>query len=262
MESQKQSIEEPTNVIPLQTREVHTQTRRGEYNAVQRVTRALVREARRERLSYDQLRRVFANCRDVLDLKLPKERTKLKTLRIPTTEELRRFLGIQPPEHRLIFSFMLGTGLRVFEVCQARVGDLDLQQNTLFVRDGKGGKSRVVTYSNRLKRELEIWIAGKDQTYIFESARNTKWSKRAIQSFAERYSKESGVKINCHLLRHTFCSRLASGTANAPGLSEAARATLMGHSKSSTSVLQARYTSVALEGIKPQAIAVLDDFEN
>lgn len=261
MESQKQTDEEPTNVVPLQSPKLHTHSRHGEYNAVQRVARSLIREARRERLSYDQLRRVFAACRDALDLKLPKERTKLKTLRIPTTDQIRRFFEVQPPEHRLIFSFMLGTGLRVFEVCHARIEDLDLAQNTLFVRDGKGGKSRVVTYSNRLKRELEIWTAGKDQTYIFESARNTKWSKRAIQAFAERYSEKSGVKINCHLLRHTFCSRLASGTVNAPGLSEAARATLMGHSKSSTSVLQARYTSVALEGIKPQAIAVLDDFD-
>lgn len=259
MSSENQINENRAEVIDLKSHKLHTQDSTLQ-SPVQRLARIVTKEARRNRMNYDQLRRVFVLCRKALDLAPPKE--KLGTIRIPTTDEMKRFLAAQPPEHRLIFSFLIGSGLRVFEACNALVEDLDLSQNTLFIRNGKGGKSRVVTFGNRLKRELEIWLAGKNQKYIFESSRNTKWSKRSIQALAERYSAKSGVKVRCHDLRHAYCSRLASGTPNAPGLSEASRATLMGHSKASTSVLQARYTTISLEGIKSQAIAVLDDFEN
>lgn len=60
--------------------------------------------------------------------------------------------------HRLIVEVMYGSGLRVSEALGIRVQDLDFANNSLTIRNGKGGKDRVTLLSEKLRPEIEAQI--------------------------------------------------------------------------------------------------------
>lgn len=62
-------------------------------------------------------------------------------------------------EHLLLARLLYGTGLRITEALQLRIKDLDFSQQAIFVREGKGGKDRVVMLPNTLVADLRMQLA-------------------------------------------------------------------------------------------------------
>ena len=114
----------------------------------------------------------------------------------------------------IILELALGTGLRVSEIANLKVDDLNLKkgQNSLIVRHGKGDKLRSVKFSSRLKDILEDWLdyRDKDSPYLFYSERQEKMTTSAIQRVFKKYAKKAGLKetFSIHSLRHTYATRL------------------------------------------------------
>lgn len=252
--NQLEITESTDNVIHLKSA-VCTPQHPWTQSVITRLSKQLAREARKHKLNYDQLKRIFLNVRKECGVEVP--RVKNKMLELPTDANLQKwFDSITDPIHKLIFQTLVQTGLRVNELVNLEVKNIDLTNNQALVKEGKGGKDRMVVIGNRLRTQLEIYLAAKKNRYLFETIRNTKFSKRRIQMLAEAYSSKSCVHIHCHLLRHIYITRLAY-----KNLNEDQRGVLAGHAKSSRSELQARYTHVSLSGIKDQAIAAIDSYD-
>jgi integrase len=66
-----------------------------------------------------------------------------------TQDEVSAVLAHLAGVHRLLARLLYGTGMRITEALQLRVKDLDFGQRAVFVREGKGGKDRVVMRSIR-----------------------------------------------------------------------------------------------------------------
>lgn len=227
--------------------------RAGAYSSIQRLIKVIVREVNHHKLSYDQLKRIFKEVRDKTGVEAPKKKESL--LELPTDEQLHTFFNsINDPIHKLIFRFLLGTGLRVSELCNLEVSRIDFANNQFFVKEGKGGKDRVGLMSDHLKQDAQLYLAGKRNKYLFETIRATKFSPRRIQQLADCYSLKSGVHIYPHLMRHLYATKLAQA-----GLSEDQRKVLCGHSKNSDA--QQIYTHLSLSGIKEDAIKVINEFK-
>lgn len=125
----------------------------------------------------------------------------------------------------LIIDLALSTGLRVQEITDLRCGDILLtdERASLIVRNGKGGKRRVVRFNGELKSHLKEYfdwkLANKERINsedpLLESSNTGKaLSKRAVQRSFERCSRKAGINRHCfHHLRHTYASHLykASG---------------------------------------------------
>jgi integron integrase len=86
-----------------------------------------------------------------------------KPKRLPvvlTQQEVAHLLSHLIDVHWLIGCLMYGSGLRLMEGVRLRVKDIDFSHRAVFVRDGKGGKDRVVTLADELleplARHLEI----------------------------------------------------------------------------------------------------------
>ena len=100
----------------------------------------------------------------VLQIELPKVeflRAK-RPERLPVVlsiDEVRAVLGGMAGTHRLPAELMSGSGLRVLECCRLRVKDLDFGRHQVVVRDGKGGKDRVVPLPRRLQAKLRDRVA-------------------------------------------------------------------------------------------------------
>jgi len=78
--------------------------------------------------------------------------------RLPTVlspSEIKTLLGFMSGRPRLMASLMYGTGMRLMECVRLRVKDIDFGYRQITVRQGKGGKDRVVPLPERLTDELQ-----------------------------------------------------------------------------------------------------------
>lgn len=219
---------------------------------LQEIVRSLAREVNRHKLDYHQLKYIFKAVRAKCAVEVPRAQQAL--LELPTNEELNSFFKtIKNPIHSLLFETLLNTGLRVAELCVLEVRRIDFEKNTVLVIDGKGGKDRTTVFGNKLKGKLLIYLQGKNNRYLFESERNSKYSTRRIQQLCEKYQKAAAIEkdLTCHTFRHVWNTRLAEA-----GISREGREILAGHSKGSAT--QDIYTHMGVGGIKSQVIDVLD----
>lgn len=255
---QNKISDEPNNVIELKT-DNFIKLEKNARSDVARISKMLTREVRKAHLSYSQLKRIFILTREAASIEVPKSKGFTVT-RIPTSREVTLFLEAMNKNliHRLMFETLLGTGLRVAELCDLEVAHIDFDANLIWVENGKGGKRRPTVMGNKLKAKIELYLAGKKQRFLFETVRAYKFTTRRVQALAEHYSKEAGVDVRCHDCRRIWNTRLAE-----QNLSESQRALWAGHSKSSATQLQARYTFLSAGSgiVKANAIKALDEYE-
>jgi len=70
-------------------------------------------------------------------------------------EEVAELIGPMAQVNKLIFSLLYGSGLRISECLRLRVKNIDLHNQALIVRNGKGDKDRVTLISNHLKSAID-----------------------------------------------------------------------------------------------------------
>lgn len=78
-----------------------------------------------------------------------------------TEAEVARLLSRLSGVHWLIACLQYGSGLRLIESVRLRVKDLDFAHRAIVVRDGKGGKDRVVTLADELIAPLQRHLAAR-----------------------------------------------------------------------------------------------------
>lgn len=74
--------------------------------------------------------------------------------------------GLERAEHRVLGSLLYGTGLRITEALQLRVKDVDFDHGAIVVRDGKGGKDRVVMLPKTLEAGLRTQLSQSQQACL------------------------------------------------------------------------------------------------
>ena len=119
----------------------------------------------------------------------------------------------------LIIELALGTGLRVSELANLKVEDLHIKkgQNALHVRNGKGGKDRVVQFSAKLKRLITDYLDYRrsESPYLFYSKRGDYMTRFGLGQVFKQWAQRAGLPSNysIHSLRHTYATNLykASG---------------------------------------------------
>jgi len=125
------------------------------------------------------------------------------------------FAAINSYRDRAIFRVMLRCGLRVEEVSNLMLGDIYLKRRKLFVRNGKGGKGRVVYISDDTYDDLVEYLRVRQHSraknvFLVEkgSFKGKAISVRGIQKRVEYYARKTGLKLSCHPLRHTMATQL------------------------------------------------------
>lgn len=220
--------------------------------AIKSIIKNLSKSVNEKKINYDQLRYIFKSVRSQCELESP-ARTKA-LFELPTESEIEKFFRvIKNPVHKLIFEFLDGSGLRVSELCHLEVRRIDFTNNTIFVKDGKGKKDRVTLIGNHLLEKIALYLANRNNRYLFESNRNKRFSTRRIEQICSQYKTLAKIThhLSPHTFRHRWNTRLAEG-----GISREGREILAGHSKGSA--VQDVYTHLGVGGIKEKVIAILD----
>mgnify|MGYP000084284702 CR=1 FL=1 len=178
-------------------------------------------------LKYEQnvklINPVKANCR----LRVPKPLP-----RAMREEQIDAFFDvIKSKRDWAMFRLMLRCGLRVEEVANLSLGDIDLKQKRIMVIDGKGGKDRVVYISDDAAEGLMAYLKQRSHrrakvVFLVEKGdyKGRPISVRGIQKRMEYYAKKSGLKLSCHHLRNTMATQLLNADAQAESIQD-----LLGH---------------------------------
>ncbi len=159
---------------------------------------------------------------------------------------------IKNSKHKLIVAMMYAAGLRVSEVANLRVRDLDLENSYGWVRHGKGDKDRIFIIAENLKDELREWIKELDyEGYIFKG-RNGHLTTQSIQKIVKKAGKEADINKNIHphTLRHCFGTHIIEN-----GYSIQSLQGLLGHNSPETSMV---YVHTAC----PKMIKIKSPYDN
>jgi site-specific recombinase XerD len=162
----------------------------------------------------------------------------------------RLFAQIDHPMDRALFLVMLRCGLRVSEVAQLKLEQIDWEQQALHVVQGKGRKDRRVYLSpdavTSVQQCLEQHPGAQAQGYGFWNRKRAQQplSVKAIQKKMERFAKAAGITASCHSLRHTFASNLLEHGAEVVAIRD-----FLGHSQIASSE---RYAKISSQKIKQE----------
>ena len=156
-----------------------------------------------------------------------------------------------------MFRLMLRCGLRVEEVANLSLGDIDLKQKRIMVVDGKGGKDRVVYISDDAADGLVEYLKQRShrrvkKVFLVEKGdyKGKPISVRGIQKRMEYYAKKTGLKISCHHLRHTMATQLLNADAQVESIQD-----LLGHNWITTTE---RYCNVSNVKVKRDYFSAME----
>ena len=147
-----------------------------------------------------------------------------------------------------IIELALGTGLRVSEISNLKIEDLNLRREaSLIVRCGKGGKMREVRFSSRLKDIIKDYLDYRDSNseYVFYTGHSDKMSVSALQDVFKKYAREAGLseKYSIHACRHSHALAIYKASGHNLRVLQAQ----LGHASISTSAV---YLSAVDDDIK------------
>ena len=152
-----------------------------------------------------------------------------------------------------ILILMLNTGLRLEEVTELKMDDIDLSERkgSLLVRKGKGLRSRTIPLNHDARQAVLSWYSFRqDGEYneVFLSSHGKPLARRSIQHIFERFAKATHLDLSPHTLRHTFAKNLIDS-----GVGIEKVAMLLGHSSIETTRIYTTPSSQdlvkAVEGI-------------
>ncbi len=144
-----------------------------------------------------------------------------------TREEYTKLLslaGANPRDYAILQVF-LQTGVRVSELCNLRIADVDLVSRSLLVTAGKGMVARTIELEKKATQAIKSYLAIRptvSHDFLFVNRYGEPISDRGIEKLITRYVKEAGLrkKVSCHTLRHTFATHKAQQGISAYRLKE------------------------------------------
>jgi integrase/recombinase XerC len=150
-----------------------------------------------------------------------------------------------------IMETLYATGIRVEELVQLRLADLNLKERWIKIR-GKGNKERIVILGIPAAEALERYLSKRpellqqycvDQEAVFLNYRGTPLTSRSVRRLVKKYAVNEQLDRNLspHSFRHAFASHLLNAGADLRVIQE-----LLGHESLSTTQ---RYTHVSIDNL-------------
>jgi integrase/recombinase XerD len=184
--------------------------------------------------------------KNIVTLKSPKISQKLPT--VLTREEVKKLIDVvENKKHKLIVKLLYSSGLRLSEVVNLKVGDIELDEKIGWVRGGKGRKDRIFVISDKIVDDLKAQMRRKDENqFLFEGWRGA-MSPRNIQKIVASAAKNAEINksVHVHTLRHSFATHLLESGEDIRKIQE-----LLGHASLNTTQLYTHLTTEDLKKVK------------
>ena len=153
---------------------------------------------------------------------------------------------------RAIIELLYSSGLRRFEVCNLKLWDVDTEERTVTVRQGKGKKDRIVPMGERAAMWIRKYIdearprlaTEPDSGHLFLTVFHQGLVAERVSDIVRAAAKAAGIKrtISAHVFRHTMATMMLDGGADIRFVQA-----MLGHAQLSTTEI---YTRVAIRKLK------------
>lgn len=178
-----------------------------------------------------------------INIKLMKRRKRLPI--VLSHGEIMRIIAVtKNKKHQMMLALAYGAGLRVSEIVNLEVKDIDLDNRLINVRGGKGNKDRVTILPSKLEKLLKSVVTYKSKDdFVFESERGGNLTTRTLQKVFEKGIALAKINKDAtfHSLRHSFATHLIEQGTDIRYIQY-----LLGHNNIRTTQIYTKVTSVGL----------------
>lgn len=169
----------------------------------------------------------------------------------------------EDPVANLVVTMILDTGLRVSELCDLKLSDIDLQDKSAMVIDGKGGKDRLVLFTETTVSRIIAWMPirdGRDPSVdnLLVTKTGGPYQARTVQRLMDKLADVAKMprgRLTPHVLRHNFATGLLERGADLVSIQR-----LLGHASIATTRVYLDISDQTLREIYKRATSIeIDD---
>jgi len=175
-------------------------------------------------------------------------------------EDVKTFLGaIEHVRDRAMILMLLRTGMRIGELLNARITDINLKEKKLIIYEAQKTRvGRVVYFSDDAKEALGCWLktSGPKKEFVFYAQGRNRLSYKGARLRFEKCIEAAGLSAKgytLHCLRHTFASELLNAGMRLECLQQ-----LLGHTSMEVTRRYARLTDKTREEEYFRAMAIIE----
>jgi len=155
-----------------------------------------------------------------------------------------------------MWELLYSSGLRISELANVNLMDMDFAASSIQVVNGKGGRSRLLPLGRKAIEAIREWLLVRDEFIkddemaLFVGKTGARLSTRNIQLRLERWRKRQGLqgRLHPHMLRHSFASHMLESSQDLRAVQE-----LLGHSNISTTQVYTHLDFQHLAAVYDQA---------
>lgn len=191
------------------------------------------------------------------EIDLPKKIRRLPrhVLSVNEVEKVMQQVDLSTPiglRDRAMMEVLYGTGMRRMEIAHLEVGDIDIDQCVVLIREGKGRKDRLIPLGERALHWVQLYLDQSRPQLMWNlhektlflsregAALSYMWLSTQIAQYVKR--AELGKHGSCHLFRHTMATLMLEGGADIRFIQ-----VMLGHAEMSTTQI---YTQVAIRQLQ------------
>ena len=151
--------------------------------------------------------------------------------------------SVENMKHKALLMTIYSGGLRLSEVINLQLKDIDSQRMQILLRQAKGRKDRYTLLSKKLLPVLRVYVAEyKPRKWLFEGLRGTQYTESSVQAIVKHASLKAGLtkRVTPHTLRHSFATHLLENGTDLRYIQA-----LLGHESTKTTEI---YTHITTKG--------------
>lgn len=151
-------------------------------------------------------------------------------------------------KHKTILASVYGLGLRISEVINLKIVDVDSDRMLVTIKEGKGNKDRIVMLPKKLLLLFrEYFLKYRPKEYLFEGQSLSKYSASSIRKVFKKSLKDANITKNAtvHTLRHSFATHLLENGTDIRIIQK-----LLGHKNIATTLIYTKVSKSSIQNVE------------
>ncbi|MFZ4799183.1 MAG: tyrosine-type recombinase/integrase [Bacteroidia bacterium] len=182
-------------------------------------------------------------------MEIPRPKKHLQLPKVLATADVKKLFEVTPNlKHNTMLKLCYGMGLRVSEITNLKIKDIDSKRMQVFIERAKGKKDRYANLPESLLPQLRDYFKQyKPKEYLFEGQKGGAYSIRSVQQVFKQAMINANINktLGIHSLRHSFATHLLENGTDIRFIQE-----LLGHNDIKTTLIYTNVSDKSLRKIK------------
>jgi site-specific recombinase XerD len=180
---------------------------------------------------------------------IPRPQKRMILPKVLSKEDITRiFVHVDNPKHLLMLKLCYGMGLRVSEIVNLKITNIDSKRMLVHIENAKGKKDRYVALPSSILDNLrKYYHTYRPKTYLFEGQYGGQYAIRSIQNVFKNAMEKAKINktVGIHGLRHSYATHLMESGTDMTFIQK-----LLGHSNIKTTEIYAKVGIRQLGNVK------------